>query len=97
MLILSTNYVRRGIGDFGVQSRESSFRPGGFLYILQYRRKGARKWSWSGIIIGRFGRKDALVHSRGPYLEVDIEDMRPENRFPTDTWAIWGFTIACGK
>ena len=32
------------------------------------------------IIIGRFGGEFALVHFRGSYMEVDLEDMRSENR-----------------
>ena len=34
------------------------------------------KWVGPGIIIGRFGNKYALVHFRGSYPEVDLDDMR---------------------
>ena len=42
--------------------------------------KGGRKWLGPGVIIGRFRGKYAIVRICGSYLEVDIEDMRPENR-----------------
>ena len=29
----------------------------------------------------RFGRKYAMVHLRAPYLEVDMDDMRSDDRF----------------
>ena len=32
------------------------------------------------VIIGRFGGRSALVRCRGSYLEVDLDDMRSENR-----------------
>ena len=37
------------------------------------------KWVGPGITIGRFGNKYALVHFRGSYFEVDLEDMRSAN------------------
>ena len=30
-----------------------------------------------GVIIGRFGRKGALIYFRGNSLEIDINDLRP--------------------
>ena len=41
--------------------------------------KEETKWVGSGIIVGRFGGKYALVHFRGSYFEVDLCDMRPAN------------------
>ena len=52
---------------------------GGTVFCMAANRKNKidRKWVGPGIIIGRFGDKYALVHFRGPYFEVDLEDMRP--------------------
>ena len=38
--------------------------------------KIVKKWAGPGISIGRFGNKYALVHFRGSYFEVDLDDMR---------------------
>ena len=42
--------------------------------------KGERRLRGPWVIIGRFGGKYDLVHFRGSYLEVDLDDMRPANR-----------------
>ena len=41
--------------------------------------KGERRRLGPGIIIGRFGGQYAIVHFRGAYLEVDLDDVRSEN------------------
>ena len=47
---------------------------------------------------GVLGDKYALVHFRGSYLEVDIDDMRAANSlFGWANWARCGITIACRK
>ena len=56
------------------------FTPCGFLLATNRRNKGWGKWLGKGVIIGRFVNKYALVHFRWSYLEVDVGDMRSENR-----------------
>ena len=51
------------------------------VYIIAANRKNKeeRKRVGPGIIFGRFGNKYALVHFRGSYFEVDLDDMRSTN------------------
>ena len=39
-----------------------------------------KRWARPWVIIGGFGSKFSLVHCRGPYMEVDLDGMRPANR-----------------
>ena len=42
-----------------------------------------------------FSNKFDLVHFRGSYLDVDLDDMRSENRLlDMIDWLRWGITIA---
>ena len=73
---LSTTLHRR----VGSTKSEEFFLWGTVSFIAENRKaKGEKKWSAPGIIIGRFWNKYALVHFRGSYLEVDIDDMKSAN------------------
>ena len=53
--------------------------PDGVFLSTNRETKGKRRPpQW--VIIGRFGNKFDLVHFRGSYLEVDLDEMRSENR-----------------
>ena len=70
----------------GAKSEEFFSARTVFFLSANRKAKGGGEWLGSGIIIGRFWDKYALVHSSGSYLEVDIGDMRSANRL----WGIIG-------
>ena len=55
--------------------RQAAFPPGN-----KSANKGGKRWLGQWVIIGRFGGKFAIVHPMGSYLEVNLDDIRPEDR-----------------
>ena len=64
-----------------VRNAEAGEFFSGRMFFASANRKNKvdKKWVAPGIIIGRFGNKYALVHFRGSYFEVDLDDMRSAN------------------
>ena len=64
------------------QTHTAEFPPRHAVFSVSTNRKakGDRRWLGPWVIIGGFGGKYALVHIRGSYSEVDLAEMRTENR-----------------
>ena len=54
--------------------------PNGIFWAANRKSKSGKSWKGPGIIIARYGGTYALVHFRGAYLEVSIDDMKPKDR-----------------
>ena len=54
-------------------------RPNGIFWTAR-KSKSDKRWQGTGIIIARYGNAYALVHFRGSYLEVSLDDMKSTDR-----------------
>ena len=53
-----------------------------YIYHRNGENKADLKWQGRGIIIARFGRNGDLIYPRGISIDVDLNDLTPENKMP---------------
>ena len=51
-----------------------------FFFWADRKSKSEKRWQGPGIIISRYGGAYALVHFRGAYFEVSLDDMKSTDR-----------------